>query len=119
MNVFAPGVVRSSEAAGQEVLVNVFSGSERTRVTMRLGPGGEWIPLARTRRPDPYYLELVRREFESEPKPAWPLPPAGPSSHLWVGTLPADPPRGTFVLEVRATDMFGETVAARRIIRVE
>jgi hypothetical protein len=119
MNVFAPGVVRSSEAAGQEVLVNVFSGSERTRVTMRLGPVGEWIPLARTRRPDPYYLELLRREFESEPKPARPLPPAGASSHLWAGTLPPDPPRGTFVLEVRATDMFGETVAARRIIRVE
>jgi len=119
MNVFAPGTVSSSQAGRQEVLVNVFSGSERTRVAMRLGQAGEWIPLARVQRPDPYYLELTRRESESEPKPRRPLPPAVPSPHLWAGTLPSDPPRGTFVLEVRATDMFGETATARRIIRVE
>jgi len=119
MNIFAPAAVSSSEAEEKEVLVNVFSGSEQTTVVMRLGQGGEWIPLARTLRPDPYFVELKRREFESEPPPARPLPPADPSSHLWVGTLPPEPPRGTFVLEVRATDVFGETSTAHRIIRVE
>jgi hypothetical protein len=119
MNVFAPGRVSSSEAGEEEVLVNVFSGSERTRVMMRLGQSGEWIPLARTRRPDPYYLELKRRESESDPAPARALPPAEDSSHLWAGRLPANPPSGTFVLEVRATDMFGETFTAHRIIRVD
>jgi hypothetical protein len=119
MNVFAPGAVPSSEADEKEVLVNVFSGSERTHVMMRLGQRGEWIPLARALRPDPYFLELKRREFESKPRPARSLPPAGASRHLWAGRLPADPPSGTFVLEVRATDMFGETFTAHRIIRVE
>jgi hypothetical protein len=119
MNVFAPGAVSSSEAGEKEVLVNVFSGSERTTVMMRLGREGEWIPLARVERPDPYFLELKRRELESEPRPARPLPPADASRHLWAGRLPTDPPRGTFALEVRATDMFGETFTARRIIRVE
>ena len=53
------------------------------------------------------------------PQRARPLPPAHPSPHLWAGTLPADPSSGTFVLEVRATDMFGKTSTARRIIRIE
>jgi hypothetical protein len=119
MNVFAPGAVSSSEAGEKEVLVNVFSGSERTTVMMRLGRDGEWIPLARVERPDPYFLELKRRELESEPRPARSLPPADASRHLWAGRLPTDPPRGTFVLEVSAIDMFGETFTAHRIIRVE
>jgi hypothetical protein len=119
MNVFAPDAVSAAEAGGTEVLVNVFAGSERTRVEMRLGTGGEWIPLAPALRPDPYFLELKRRESQAQPPPARTLPPADPSSHLWAGTLPADPPIGTFALEVRATDMFGEIFTAQRAIRIE
>jgi hypothetical protein len=119
MNVFAPDAVSASDAGDTEVLVNVFAGSERSTVEMRLGRGGEWIPLARVERPDPYFLEHKRRELEHQPPPERPLPPAEPSLHLWAGTLPADPPSGTFALEVRAIDMFGKIFTAHRIIRVD
>jgi len=119
MNVFAPDAVAAPEAGETEVLVNVFSGSERSRVELRLGPEGEWIPLTRVERPDPYFLELKRRELEDRPAAARPLPPADRSLHLWAGTLPADPPSGTFALEVRTTDMFGQSFTAHRIIRIE
>jgi hypothetical protein len=118
MNVFAPDVVSASEAGATEVLVNVFSGSERSRVEMRLGPGGAWIPLERVERPAPYFIGLKRRELEDQSKRGQ-LPPADPSSHLWAGMLPADPEPGTFALEVRTTDMFDQTFTAHRILRVE
>jgi hypothetical protein len=119
MNVLAPDSVSSAAAGETEVLVNVFSGSERSSVEMRLGMDGDWIPLARVDRPDPFFLAEKRREEETEPQPARPLPPADPSRHLWAGSLPADPARGTLVLEVRTTDLFGQTFSAKRIIRIE
>jgi hypothetical protein len=36
-----------------------------------------------------------------------------------VGTLPANPARGTARLEVRTRDMFGHVYTATRIIRIE
>jgi len=120
MNIFAPDAVSANDAAGTEVLVNVFSGSERSRVDMRFGPNGSWTPLERVERPDPYFLELKRREAAVDPRPARRLlPPADPSQHLWRGVLPASPPRGTWLLEVRTTDMFGATHQGRRIVRIE
>ena len=39
--------------------------------------------------------------------------------HNWTGTLPAHPALGTQRIEVRTTDMYGQTYTDYRIIRVE
>jgi hypothetical protein len=119
MNIFTADATTSETAAETEVLVNVFSGSERTRVEMRLGEDGDWIPLQREAREDPYYLAAIERDLERNPRPRFFLPPAMKSPHLWVGTLPANPPAGTYAIEVRATDMYGQVFRAHRVIRIE
>jgi hypothetical protein len=119
MNIFAADATTSENAAETEVLVNVFSGSERTRVEMRLGEDGDWMPLWREAREDPYYLAAIERDLQRNPRPQFFLPPAIKSPHLWVGTLPANPPAGTYTIEVRATDMYGQVFRANRVIRVE
>ncbi|MBW2691966.1 MAG: calcineurin-like phosphoesterase family protein [Deltaproteobacteria bacterium] len=119
MNIFAPGATSSESAAETEVLVNVFSGSERTQVEMRLGKTGGWIPLQREAREDPHYLAAIERDLLRNPRPRFFLPPALKSPHLWVGTLPANPPIGSHTIEVRATDMYGQVFHARHLIRVE
>ncbi len=119
MNVFAADATTSENAAETEVLVNVFSGSERTRVEMRLGENGDWMPLRREARKDPYYLAAVERDRQRNPPPLFFLPPAIESPHLWVGALPANPPAGTYTIEVRATDMYGQVFRAYHVIRIE
>jgi hypothetical protein len=117
MNLFAPEALPAAEAGGTDVLVNVFAGSERSLVEMRLSGTDGWTRLTRTARKDPHYLELLAREAARTPPPQRHLPPAMPSPHLWVGTLPENPPRGTATLEVRTTDMFGGSFTAHRLIR--
>jgi hypothetical protein len=46
------------------------------------------------------------------------MPKGIDSPHTWRATLPAKPPKGTQVIHVRTTDMFGQTYTARRIIRI-
>jgi hypothetical protein len=86
---------------------------------MRLGESGEWVPLERVARRDPGYLALLEREARIRPPQGYGLPPAVDSPHLWAGQLPSDPPIGSLVLEVRATDMFGQVLRARRLLRIE
>jgi 3',5'-cyclic AMP phosphodiesterase CpdA len=119
MNVFAPDRVDRAEAAGTEVLVNVFAGSERSRVEMRVGPGSPWVQMVRDPRPDPFLLEWGRIEQGLALRPWRELPAAKPSTHLWVAPIPEGLPPGTHLIEVRTTDMFGQSYGARRPIRVE
>jgi hypothetical protein len=119
MNVMAPDAVARDEVSTAEVLVNVFAGSERSVVEMRVRGVGDWQVLERVERPDPLYLAIGRREADLEGRRGYKLPPPIPSPHLWAGTLPPDVPPGTALLDVRATDMFGRTHTAHRLIRVE
>jgi hypothetical protein len=119
MNIFAAAATTSENAAETEVLVNVFSGSEQTRVEMRLGKNGDWVPLQRELREDPYNLAAVERDRQRTPRPRFFLLPTILSPHLWVGTLPKNPTPGTYTIEVRATDRYGQVFHAHHIIRID
>ncbi len=102
MNVFAPEEVAAADAAKTEVLVNVFAGSERSVVEMRVGDR-KWIRMKRAYREDPSIAALGY---------------AGKSTHIWQAPLPAGLTPGTHLIEARTTDMFGHTYTGRRLIRV-
>ena len=118
MNIFAAAATTSENAAETEVLVNVFSGSEQTHVEMRLGKSGDWMPLQREAREDPYYQAIVESDRQKNPRPEFSLLPAIKSPHLWVGTLPENPPPGTYTIEVRATDRYGQVFRGHHLIRI-
>ncbi len=61
---------------------------------------------------------LNKLESSDKPPPGRKLPRATGSSHIWVGRLPSDLPTGPHVIEVRTTDVFGQTYTDRRVIRV-
>jgi hypothetical protein len=117
MNIYAPYSVTTSEAAEVEVLVNVFGGSERSTVEMRLGTDGQWQPLDKVLRKDPAYEALF--EVEKDLKSPWqPMREGINSPHIWQGWLPADPRPGMSVIHVRTTDMYGRTFEAARAIHI-
>lgn len=112
-----------AEAAGTEVLVNVFAGGPRSTVRMRVrrtdaGPATDaapaWAVLESVVREDPFLLERKRLEESERPPTGRPLPRPRNCHHLWRGTLPADLAPGHHVIEIEATDMFGRTFSAVR-----
>jgi hypothetical protein len=117
MNIYAPDTVPASDTANTRVLVNVFFGSEKSTVEMRVGETGEWITMTRVQEPDPAYSEMKKLE-EQYTLPGRKLPGLMNSPHLWAANLPANVPRGTYLLHVRTTDMFGRTWSDCRILSV-
>ncbi len=118
MNICAPEEVAAGDAASTDVLVNVFAGSSRSKVEMRVGQNGPWVAMDQVRVQDPAYVTLKEQEKGPKPPPGRTLPGASVSSHVWRGKLPPGLTPGTHAISVRTTDMFGKTYEARRVIRV-
>lgn len=118
MNIWIPEQISRSESATTEVIVNVFAGSEKSVVEMRVG-AGQWVKMENFEGKCPFFVKM--KEIEASPKPPTGLKLPNPSNtrHLWKGNLPALLPRGTNAVEIRTTDMFGQVHLDRRTVRVD
>jgi hypothetical protein len=116
MNIHVPFEVLRETLSTTEVVVNVFAGSARSTVRMRIA-GSAWIPLRRELRVDPFYQDALDRAAWSS---AWrELPPPNRSTHIWTGMLPGTVPSGTHWLEVESRDVFGQLHRATVPLRIE
>jgi hypothetical protein len=121
MEIDAPEVLPPVSSGEKWVHVNVFNGSERTVVEMRVA-GGEWRAMEHAREIDPKLQKAFEREaaiLEANKKAWRPLSEPSPSTHLWKALLPVELPEGTHSIEVRATDHWGRVYEDRRLIRIE
>ncbi len=128
MNIFLPDDISAAEIPEAEVLVNVFSGSEKSIVEMKVGENGEWLPLSLEPQPDPYnkwmhslgeFLDLrVEDGRRADEALGWKMDNPRPSSHIWSGRLPQDLLKGTHRITVRTRDMFGREYTSHRIFRI-
>jgi hypothetical protein len=117
LRVHAPEEVAQAELANTYVYVNVFAGSIKSKVRMRVGPKSKWIELRQTPEKDPWYVAM--QQLESRNKQVQAVNGATVSQHLWKGKLPAKLSSGQHLIEVVTTDMYGREFKGTRIIRVK
>jgi hypothetical protein len=121
MNIFTPESVQWAAAAETQVVVNVFDGSERSSVEMRVGESGPWTPMTQTKMKDPYVEIFKKLSDNGDSKSANWVNPAD-SPHIWTGQLPVPgqrPESAILLLQVRTTDQYGHTHQDHRTVRVE
>jgi hypothetical protein len=119
LSIHAPDQIDSKNEKQQFIYVNVFNGSAKSKVKMRIGKGADWIPLKKTVENDPYYVELREREALNSKDGKTQLNPPSPSNHLWKVQIPAGIETGSHLIEIEATDHYGRPHKGNRIIRVE
>lgn len=119
MNIYAPDEVKATGMANQEVLVNVFAGTDQSTVQLRLNDG-PWVPMERVEREDPFLLLAKKAEanWSEELIKRYGLPKPRLSPHIWRAMLPQNVPKGTHLIHVRTTDRFGQTFESYRVITV-
>lgn len=119
MSIFAPSVAKAAEMESVEVLANVYAGSERNTVELRIN-GGTWKKMERVEQIDPFYAAIQTAEKGENPPNGRRLPnDPVPVPHLWSARLGARLPPGGYVIEVRSRDMFDQTAIGRRLLQVE
>ena len=141
MNIWLPDAVGAADAAETEVVANVFSGSERCTVEMRVDDG-PWRTMEQTERYDPFFMRLKEREgwlvgqltagMSAEEREAFnlqaveglrefhgrPLPSERETDHIWTAPLPDGIAPGFRLIEVRHSDQFGQVHTGRRIVHI-
>jgi len=120
MQIHALEVAAVDKLSETLVYANIFNGSERSKVEMRVGKDGAWNAMQLTREIDPLLQQVYDAEAKAIGEPAnWRTmsKPKG-STHLWKATLPSATCIGTHLIEIRETDMHGRTLIAQRVIRI-
>ena len=117
MAIHLPEEVAMADATSTNLIVNVFAGSSKSKVEANFNNTG-WKSITNTPGPDPYIQRLKALEAQ-EPKPLG-RAVAGPveTPHMWQTTLPSNLKTGLNVVDIRTTDMFGQTYHERRTFRV-
>jgi hypothetical protein len=118
MAIHAPEDVATSATSQTEVVVNVFAGSEKSTVEMKVGDGAAWVPMKRFTGKDPFYVAAKKMERPEKPAVGHNLPEPMDTDHLWKANLPGDLDPGTHTIRVRHVDMFGKTHTAARVFEV-
>jgi hypothetical protein len=116
MGIWLPEEVASAETSSTEMIVNVYAGSSRSVVEMRV-EDGSWTKLINFEGKDPYFVKLKEAETGPNPPSGRKLPGASTTTHLWKCNLPTLA-AGTYAIEIRTKDMFGEIYTDNRIVRV-
>jgi len=114
----APEVVDHNETSASEIVVNVFNGSSKSKVRMRVREQCDWVAMFHSPGQDPFYKKMHQRDAALAGDDRKPIPEPAQTSHLWRANLPAGLPPGVHVLDVESTDMFGQIDRGIRLIEV-
>lgn len=127
MNIYLADELAQNELDTANVLVNIFAGSSRSKVEMRIGKFGDWIPMQQVESIDPECLRMHRLSPVLDNEIAgqaledvfgYKMDYPSVSTHIWQGKLPKELLPGTHLVTVRTTDMFNQTWTGHRIFRV-
>lgn len=118
MNIYAPEVLDRSALSTTVVMANVFNGSDRSKVEMRVDRQGEWKAMEQVKMNDPNFVAEKAREEALENRTWTDLPGAYSTSHIWRGMLPTHLSKGTHVIEIRESKPNGKSVTDHRVFRV-
>ena len=118
LNLFHPKVVAKGRASQSGIFANFFMGAEGDRVEYRVD-GGEWKTMSHIEAPDPDFVrQLYRWDTTEKLMPGRRPSSAVVSTHLWKGNIPTNLAEGEHQIEVRATDMFGQTFLQQSSYRI-
>ena len=107
------GSMSQDELAAASILVNLFDGGPKSSVSYRINDG-QYQPMKRTLRKDPYMLEQFVR-YKSDKKS---FVQATVATHLFVADLDSDLPPGVHTVTVRAVDEFGRIHHAHAVLEI-
>ncbi len=116
MRIHVASDVPLAELSQHAVFVNVFNGSTKSEVRLRVGDR-PWVAMEQVAAHDPAYVALYERDRELAP-PYFGASKPSICPHLWRAALPDDLEPGVHALEVVTRDMFGNQYQDMRPLRI-
>lgn len=118
MRITLANAIEAKNLDTTDVYVNVFNGSERSKVDYRFDNNGDWLSMKKTVEFDPAFVKMHEEDRALKDKKNPNL--TGPKNcpHLWKVKLPGSLKPGTHLLTVRTIDMNGKVHTGQKVFRV-
>lgn len=118
IEISAPKVIEHGKKTSAAIYANFFMGKEQDEVLVRVD-NGKWKKMTHVAETDPAFIHLQHRwdysdELLSGKRPG----KASISRHLWRATIPYNLEPGEHTIEVKATDMYGQTFTQKKTYRI-
>ena len=118
MEIFHPKVVAKAKRNKSNLYVNFFMGKKGDLVEYRINQG-KWTVMKHDNVQDPSYETAVYEwDLTTELFPGRRGSNAVESTHIWTGKIPANLEEGMHTIEVKVTDMFGNTHSDKSSYRI-
>ncbi len=118
MEIFHPKIVEKDKRNKSGIFVNFFMGSKNDKLEYRIDQG-DWQPMQHILMQDPTYeVSLYEWDLTEELMEGRRGSDAIESKHIWKSKIPTNLDLGKHLLEVRATDMYGNTFIAKSSYRI-
>ncbi|MCB0685088.1 MAG: calcineurin-like phosphoesterase family protein [Saprospiraceae bacterium] len=109
-----------SELEDNIIMVNIFAGDESTRVKLKI-EGQEWVSMAKTFQPDPFYMQMIKRKEKQEVSGSkmpyyhdkFPI-----SQHVWRFEIPYMLTYGKYKLTVQAKNDKGLEAESNALLTI-
>ena len=111
---FPLGEIFADSLQDKKIVVNVFDGSEKSKVWFSLDDL-HWVEMEQDTIKDPYFDTFYK--FPESTTPSWINP--RPTSHIWTAQLPEDLEIGVHKVIVKTQDQFGNVFWKTRIFVVK
>ncbi|WP_353135141.1 calcineurin-like phosphoesterase family protein [Pseudopedobacter sp.] len=118
IEISAPKVIEYGKKTSASIYANFFMGNTKDEVLMRVD-NGKWKKMENVLEADPAFLHLQYRwdyndELLSGKRPGQ----ANDCRHLWKASIPHKLEPGEHTIEVKATDMYGQTFTQKKTYRI-
>jgi len=118
MEIMTPEEIAVSEIGSTDVYVNVFNGTEKSKVEMQWGSAGEWVEMTKVEEVSPNFRKMITYEASTKNEDVMTMSKDQICTHLWKAKLPAGACHGAQLLKVRTVDMHGREFEGCRIMRI-
>jgi hypothetical protein len=127
MNIYLPDDIIKADLDTTSLIVNVFAGSSRSKIEMRVDELADWTTLAYHPMRDPgvaamgIYNPFLKSTINGtvlDTILGWEMDIPTLSRHIWKGKLPGNLSVGTHRVTIKSTDMFGQISTDHRIFRI-
>ena len=118
MRITLPDEISSGKLAETDVYVNIFNGSEKSKVTLRIDNSDKWMPMIHSRELDPAFVKMHQENRAAKEKKNPNLTGPKTCPHLWKVKLPESLSIGTHLVTIKEVDMNGKVHTGQKVFRV-
>ncbi|WP_432799581.1 calcineurin-like phosphoesterase C-terminal domain-containing protein [Poriferisphaera sp. WC338] len=118
MSIYLADSIPVDKLADQTAYINIYAGSEKSITMARIRHQTDWLSTQPVTRIDPYHLDRIQRYKSNHFPNDKAISIASKTPHHAAFKLPTNLKSGTYLLQVKTTDLFGQTDTASRIFNV-